>query len=70
MLEQLGAGAFGTVWKARDTKLDRIVALKIPRHGQLSPEETEKFVREARAAAQVRHPHIVCVHDGALEFTL
>ena len=56
LLEQLGVGAFGSVWKARDMQLDRTVAIKIPRRGQLSPEEAEKFVREARATAQVRHP--------------
>ena len=44
VVEQLGHGAFGTVWKARDTKLDRVVAVKIPRKGQLDREETEKFI--------------------------
>jgi tRNA A-37 threonylcarbamoyl transferase component Bud32 len=67
LLEQLGAGAFGTVWKARDTHLDRIVALKIPRRGHLTSDEAEKFVREARAAAQVRHPQIVSVHEVGLQ---
>ena len=52
-LNQLGMGQFGTVWKANDSKLHRIVALKIPRHSSLSESESEKFFREARAAAQV-----------------
>lgn len=61
--KKLGAGGFGSVWLARDGDLDRIVAVKIPRKGQLSPFEMEQFYREARAAAQLRHPHIVPVHE-------
>jgi hypothetical protein len=61
--KKLGAGGFGSVWLARDSDLDRIVAVKIPRKGQLSPFEMEQFYREARAAAQLRHPHIVPVHE-------
>jgi serine/threonine protein kinase len=53
LVEQIGLGTFGFVWKAQDTELDRTVALKIPRKGQLDPEETEQFLREARAAAQL-----------------
>ena len=63
LVENLGIGAFGTVWKAKDTQLDRTVAIKIPRKGQLSDQETEQFLREARAAAQLRHPNIVSVHE-------
>ena len=67
LLHCLGQGAFGAVWKARDTKLDRIVAIKIPRKENLTEADAEKFLREARAAAQVRHPHIVSVHEVGRE---
>jgi serine/threonine protein kinase len=67
LLDRLGHGAFGEVWKARDTKLDRIVAIKIPRKENLTEADAEKFLREARAAAQVRHPNIVSVHEVGRE---
>jgi tRNA A-37 threonylcarbamoyl transferase component Bud32 len=63
IVERLGVGGFGTVWKARDRKLDRTVALKIPRQGMLDNDDLEKFLREARAAAQLQHPSIVRVHE-------
>ena len=64
LLECVGSGAFGSVWKARDTDLHRVVALKIP-HQRLASSEVslERFRREARAAAQLRHPGIVTVHE-------
>jgi tetratricopeptide (TPR) repeat protein len=66
LIELLGSGGFGAVWKARDLQLDRLVAVKIPHKGRLNLAEIERFLREARAAAQVRHPNIVSVHEVGL----
>jgi len=63
LVEQVGMGAFGTVYKARDSKLHRSVAVKIPRQAQLDEAQAEQFLREARAAAQLKHPNIVSVHE-------
>jgi formylglycine-generating enzyme required for sulfatase activity/tRNA A-37 threonylcarbamoyl transferase component Bud32 len=65
ILQLVGQGAFGSVYKARDSSLDRLVALKVPRNGNL-PEAgagRDRFLREARSAAQLRHPSIVSVYD-------
>jgi Tol biopolymer transport system component len=58
ILAQIGAGGMGEVWKARDTRLDRIVAIKTSK-AQFS----ERFEREARAVAALNHPHICTLHD-------
>src|SRR5580692_3891843 len=58
IISQLGAGGTGEVWKARDTRLDRIVALKISKN-----EFSERFEREARAVAALNHPHICQIYD-------
>jgi serine/threonine protein kinase len=64
LLQEVGHGGFGTVWKARDTLLDRVVALKVPHPGSLSvPAHRERFEREVRAAAQLRHPGIVRLYE-------
>ncbi len=71
ILERVGVGSFGTVYKARDTELDRLVAIKIPRsESLLNPETRERFLREARSAAQLKHPGIVSLYDaGTLDVT-
>lgn len=69
--ERVGRGGFGNVYRAFDNILQRIVAIKIPRKEDLSAEEIESFLREGRAGAQLRHPHIVSVHQvGYLDETL
>ena len=71
LTERLGNGKYGTVWKAQDIELDRTVAVKIPRKEKLDAAEGERFLREARTAAQLKHPHIVAVHEvGRHEETL
>ena len=63
LAERLGSGGFATVWKALDPHLDRWVAVKVPKHQDLTAAEAELFLREGRAASQVRHPHVVHVHE-------
>lgn len=63
LIERLGVGGFGSVWKARDKELDRTVSIKIPRQGSMTAEEQERFFHEARAVAQLRHPNIVSIHE-------
>ncbi len=64
ILELIGVGGMGAVYKARQLKLDRLVALKIlPAEWGRDPAFAERFGREARALARLSHPHIVHVHD-------
>src|SRR2546422_3796985 len=64
ILEKLGEGGMGVVYKARDTHLDRFVALKIlPPERVADPDRKRRFVQEAKAASSLHHPHIVTIFD-------
>jgi serine/threonine protein kinase/tetratricopeptide (TPR) repeat protein len=73
VVDKLGEGGMGVVYRARDPRLNRFVALKVlPADRSADPVRRARFLREARAAAALNHPHIVTVHDiasdGGLDF--
>jgi serine/threonine protein kinase len=63
-LEEIGSGSYGSVFKARDPQLNRTVAIKILRMGRLGDkEDLDRFLREARSFAQLKHPGIVTLYE-------
>jgi len=68
ILSPLGAGGMGEVWKARDTRLERTVAIKVlPVHLSSSPEVRQRFEREAKTISQLSHPHVCALYDVGRE---
>src|SRR5438067_10602938 len=64
ILAPIGAGGMGEVYSARDTRLDRTVAIKVlPEHLSSNPQLRERFEREARAISSLSHPHICALYD-------
>lgn len=63
----IGAGGMGEVYRAKDTRLDRTVAVKIlPSHLSDNPDAKQRFDREARAISSLNHPNICTLHDVAI----
>ena len=68
ILTPLGAGGMGEVYRARDTRLERAVAVKVlPTHMSASPEVRQRFEREAKTISQLSHPHICALYDVGRE---
>src|SRR5262245_54830651 len=65
VLDRLGEGGMGTVYRAHDPRLDRVVAIKLPRFDTARDRDrrVQRFQREARTAAAVWHPHICPIYD-------
>ena len=64
LVAPVGAGGMGEVYRAKDTRLDRTVAVKVlPEHLSSSPDSRQRFEREAKTISQLSHPHICALYD-------
>lgn len=64
IVEMVGAGGMGEVYKARDSRLERVVAVKVlPRHLSSSEDIRQRFEREAKTISQLSHPHVCALYD-------
>ncbi len=63
LLEKLGGGGMGNVYRARDKRLNRIVAIKLLRDAGRDPDRQRRFILEAQAASALNHPNIITIHD-------
>ena len=63
VLEPIAVGGMGVVYRAEDTRLGRMVALKLPLPERLGPDTRERFLRECRAAAVLDHPNVCAIHE-------
>src|SRR5215470_695387 len=68
ILDKLGEGGMGVVWQARDTRLNRLVAIKVLPADKLADEgRKRRFVQEAQAASSLNHPNIITIYEIASE---
>ena len=67
ILEKIGEGGMGLVYKARDETLGRLVAIKVLTHARLDAESRSRFLREARATSALNHPNIITIHQMTSE---
>src|SRR5271156_5214484 len=65
IIGKLGEGGMGVVWKARDTHLDRLVAIKVLASEKIDPTRIPRLVQEAKAASALNHPGIIHIYDVA-----
>jgi len=64
LLQKIGEGGMGVVYKARDSRLDRLVAIKVlPESRAVDADRRARFIKEAKAASALNHPNIVTIHE-------